>query len=102
MDQISFSRPCAQSARYLRMPHFFMHLRNSVGFLPDPEGVEADSVEEARQLAVESIRSLLADELARGRLDLRGSITIADHADEALMVVPFDAAVEVIGPGPAS
>ncbi|MND01289.1 hypothetical protein D3C83_202310 [compost metagenome] len=73
-----------------------------MGFVPDEEGRELPDLGAAEDFAVDSIRSILKDELDTGRLDLRGRIDIADGGGQVLAVVPFDRAVELrLQQGPA-
>jgi hypothetical protein len=84
------------------MPRFFLHLHNSHGFLEDEEGRDLASLADARDEAVRSIRSLLAEEIRRGRIDLRGRLDIAGEDGEILAGVAFGEAVEVLSEGPGA
>ena len=77
------------------MQRFFMHLRNSIGFVPDQEGILAEDLAEARQHAIATIRAFLAEELKDGRIDLRGRIEITGEGKQAPIFVPFSEAVTV-------
>jgi hypothetical protein len=82
------------------MALFFLHLHNGLGFLPDEEGRELPDLEAARREAVRSIRSLLAEEITRGRIDLGGRVEIAGADGEILAQVPFAEALEIVTEGP--
>jgi hypothetical protein len=82
------------------MALFFLHLHNGSGFLPDEEGRDLADLAAARREAVRSIRSLLAEEVRRGRVDLRGRVEIAGAGGEILANVVFSEAVEVLAEGP--
>jgi len=84
------------------MTRYYMHLRNSTGYLPDTEGVLVSSHDELRRLAVANIRSLLADELRSGAIDLRGQIEVTDEQGDCVLTVPFPDAVLVTLAEPAS
>ena len=56
------------------MPRYHLNLHNSVGCVPDEEGSEFRDIDAARSSAIESVRSILSDELSRGSLDMRGKI----------------------------
>lgn len=78
------------------MPRYFTHLYNSIGHLPDEEGVWLADLDEARQVAIINIRSLLSEELKGGSVNLNGRIEVADESGKRLLVVPFAEAVRVI------
>jgi hypothetical protein len=84
------------------MPLFFLHLHNSLGFLEDEEGRDLADLAAARGEAVRSIRSLLAEEIRRGRIDLRGRVEIAGADGETLATVLYTEAVQLLlgEPGP--
>jgi hypothetical protein len=83
------------------MPRFYLHLYNRVGFARDEEGEELPDLAAARELAMTSIRDILAAEAKEGSIDLRGRIEIADENQEVLAVVRFPEAVELhLGEGP--
>ena len=77
------------------MPRFHLNLTNSIGYVPDQEGAEADTLDAARGIALATIRSLLSDEIRTGRLDLRGRIDIADPQGTPLTTVAFREAVDL-------
>lgn len=77
------------------MPRYFLHVHNRIGHVPDEEGRDFDDLDAATDAAVEGIRSLLADELSRGELDLRGRIDIADASGRIVRVVRFSETVEM-------
>jgi hypothetical protein len=77
------------------MPRFYFHLHNSTGLTPDEEGRELKSLAEARESAMEDIRSVLCGDVEQGFIDMRGRIEIADADGEALMTVDFSEAVDL-------
>ena len=77
------------------MPRFYFHLHNSTGLTPDEEGRELEDLAEARECAIQDIRSVLCGEVEQGFIDMRGRIEIAHEAGEALMTVAFAEAVDV-------
>jgi hypothetical protein len=79
------------------MARYFLHIYNSHGAAEDDEGVEANSLSEARELAVAGIRSLLAAEAANGEMNFKGRIEISDAARKVLLSVPFADALAVKG-----
>ena len=81
------------------MPLYFLHLHNGSGFVPDEEGRDFPDLAAARAEAVRSIRSVLAEEIRRGCVDLRGRVEIAGTDGETLASVAFGEAVEVVSEG---
>lgn len=77
------------------MLHYYLHLFNGIGAVPDEEGVEVESFADAYRLAIESIRSLISADVKHGRIDLRGRIEIAGTDQARVRVVPFAEAVRL-------
>ena len=78
------------------MPRYRLHISNSIGLAEDKEGQALPNLEAAREEALRGIRSLLADELKRGQVELRGKIDVVDDTDLVLMTVPFDEAFAIV------
>lgn len=79
------------------MPHYFLHVHNSHGSAEDDEGLEVESLAEAREKAVAGIRGLLSGEAANGEMNFKGRIDISDDAGAVLLSVPFSEAISVKG-----
>jgi hypothetical protein len=77
------------------MPLYFLDVRNTDIRAEDPEGHELPDLEAARRAAIASIRSILAHEVAEGRLDLRGEIRIEDEQGDVVRIVPYAEALEI-------
>lgn len=77
------------------MPLYYLHIYNGSGFVEDSEGQELNDLDAARAEAVEGIRSVLASEVLKGSLDLRGRIEVVDGRGAVLAIVPFSEAVAV-------
>lgn len=79
------------------MRRFFFHIHNGMGFVPDKEGVSLADLDAARDQAIASIRSIVAEEImASGLIDLGGWIDLVDE-DGTVTAVRFSEAVEVRG-----
>ena len=78
------------------MPRLYFHLFSTAGFVADEEGREVPDLAKAREVAVNGIRSLVADDAKGGLLDLRGRIEICDVTRKVLAVVRFAEAVEAL------
>jgi hypothetical protein len=77
------------------MPLYFLDVSNTDISARDPEGHQLPDLEAACRAAIASIRSILAHEVAEGRLDLRGQIRIEDERGEVVRVVPYSEALEI-------
>ena len=77
------------------MPHYYLHVRNTVGYARDEEGQEFADLAHARLQALAGARSILSEEVKAGLLDLRGAIEIADAAGAILLEAPFADAVVI-------
>lgn len=78
------------------MPRFSLHLHNRLEFVRDEEGMELPDLGTARQQAIQSIRSVLGEEVQQGLVDLRGRIEIANDNGDILASIPFAEAVELL------
>lgn len=81
------------------MPHFYFHLYNQIGFVPDEEGEDLPDLATAKSRAIENIRSILAGEIGEGRVDLRGRIEIAREDGAIVASVRFAEALELYQEG---
>jgi hypothetical protein len=93
LEQLAGTAPAGGA--YAVMAHFYFHLRNDIGLTRDDEGQELPDLAAAREYAIDNIRSVLGGEAREGRIDLRGSIEIADGGGSVLAVVSFSEAVDL-------
>ena len=77
------------------MPRFHLNLFNDVGPVLDPEGMDFPDLPAARAEAIRNIRSILSEEVLKGRLDLHGRIEIADLSGTVCAIVRFKEAIEL-------
>lgn len=77
------------------MTRFYFDLHNGLGFTKDEEGQVAPDEAAARDLAIDNIRSILADEARVGALDLTGVVEIRRDTGGVVMQVRFDEAVRL-------
>lgn len=70
------------------MARFHLHVHNRIGFVPDEEGQELQDVQAAREVAITSIRSIVAEEAHDGVIDLTGRVEITNGGG-VLAVVQF-------------
>ncbi|MEJ5978087.1 hypothetical protein WG901_15655 [Novosphingobium sp. PS1R-30] len=76
------------------MPRFFFHVHNGHGETHDDEGLDLPGQSHARSVAIDSIRSILAEEARHGLIDLQGHIDITEGAD-VLFTIAFTEAFEL-------
>lgn len=81
------------------MPHFRLNLYNAHGDLPDPEGADFATLDEARRAAIEGIRSVLGAEVIEGELNMKGHLDIVADDDSVVETIPFGEALKIVGPG---
>lgn len=77
------------------MVRFFFHTRNGVGDTRDDEGIEVTDENAAYQIAIENIRSIVAEEAKAGLLDLEGHIDVADADGRLMLLVSFTEAFDI-------
>lgn len=56
------------------MPRFYLHICNGSGFVEDEEGMNLPDLAAARKEALKGLRSLLAEELRSGTLNMAPSL----------------------------
>lgn len=76
------------------MARFYFELRDGVE-IADDEGQEFASLNEAREEAVKSARSMLREEILRGTLSLKDSIRILDERRREVEIVQFRDVVRI-------
>jgi hypothetical protein len=77
------------------MPRYYLNVRNVEVSADDEEGTDFRDLDAARAKAIASVRSILSDEVMRGKVDLRGRIEITDARGEIVLTVPYAEAVTV-------
>lgn len=77
------------------MPRFFLDVINGHGEIPDEEGLELESQSAATAIALDSIRSMIAEDARRGVIDLTGRIVVRDEAHNELLTLPFGEAFQL-------
>lgn len=77
------------------MPHYHFNLHNSVGFVEDEEGRDLSDLDAARQEGLDDIRSIVAEDVRHGRLDLCGRLEVVDGAGRLLLTLAFADALDI-------
>lgn len=76
--------------------HYYFNVENAIGLIPDEEGRELPDLEAARAEAIKGARSILADDVLKGNLDLRARIDITDGDGKILLSLGFSEAIELL------
>ena len=79
------------------MPLYRFNIHNGNGLTEDEEGRDLPDDESAPAEAISGIRSILAEDILTGMLDLEGRIEVLDEAGRLSMTIPFTDAVTVRG-----
>jgi hypothetical protein len=77
------------------MPRYHFRIHNSIGVTEDEEGRELPDLDAARAEGVSGIRSILADDVIHGHVDLGGRLEVTDADGRVLLTVPFAEAVQL-------
>ena len=78
------------------MSRYFLHLRDHVEEMLDPEGVELPSLEAVKKAVLEAARDVMSGDLRNGLLDLRYRIDVENDQGAIIFTLPFEHAVKVI------
>jgi hypothetical protein len=79
------------------MQKLFFHLHECGTTIVDDEGVEVESLADARLRALREARSIMSSEVAAGKLCLSCRISVEDAQGATLMIIPFREALEITG-----
>ena len=77
------------------MPRYHFDVHNSIGFMADEDGRELPDLAAARSEGLKGVRSLLAEDVTQGRLDLNGRLEIFDSKRKLLVTIRFGETVEI-------
>ena len=77
------------------MPRYRFNIDNGIGFVADEEGRELPDLAVARAEGMKGIRSILAEDVLNGRLDLKGRLDVVGQDGNILLTISFAEAVEV-------
>jgi hypothetical protein len=76
------------------MPKFYFRLCEEMD-CEDPEGLELADLHEAYEEAIRGIRSIMADQINKGRLSTAGRIEIKDETGRVVQHVAFREALVI-------
>jgi hypothetical protein len=78
------------------VPRYFLHLRDSIDEILDPEGLEMPE-EAVAGAALLSARDCMAGDVKQGRLDLHYRIDVHGECGKLVHSLRFADAVEIVG-----
>jgi CRP-like cAMP-binding protein len=81
------------------VPRYFFNIRNGNGLTEDEEGRDFPDVRAARAEALKGVRSIVAEEVKEGQLDLAGRLEITDESGASIEDIPFKDALAGGGTG---
>jgi hypothetical protein len=77
------------------MARYFLHIRDRNGYAFDDVGCELPGLDAVRRRALEAARSLIADDVQCGLIDLVGAIEVTDEMGEQVLVLRFADSVRI-------
>lgn len=83
--------------RWATMLKLFFHLHECGTEIIDEEGVEVESLKDARLHAIRDERSIMSSEVRAGKLCLSCHISVDDAHGANVMTVTFREALEITG-----
>ncbi len=78
------------------MPLYFLHLRDHVDEMLDPEGVDLPNLEAAKKAVVEAARDIMSGDVRNGVIDLRYRIDVENEKGSVVYPLPFEHAVNIV------
>ena len=79
------------------MTRYFLHLRDHVDEILDPEGLELVDLDAVKKAVLEGARDSISNEIkSEGVMDLRYRIDAENEAGEVVHSLPFKDAVNII------
>lgn len=79
------------------MARYFLHLKDSIDQLLDPDGMDMSS-EAVPGVALMQARDCIAGDVKAGRLDLHYRIEVFNESGELVHALPFTDALDIIPP----
>ena len=93
---MSESRPPERCISWVTMSRYYLNIRTGHDLATDDEGCERSSLEAATDEAIRGVRSILAEEVSHGRLDLRSQIEVTDEAGAVVATVLFADVIDIV------
>ena len=81
------------------MARYYFHIHDRFGLLWDEEGTELADLEAVRARAIGDARTLMAADLASGRIDLNDFVEVADEAGAVVLTLNYAEAVTIVRAG---
>lgn len=83
------------------MARFFLHLRDGIDELLDPEGLELPGMDALKNCVLATVRDLITGDVVDGVTDLRYRLDAEDGKGQIVYSLPFRHAFSII-PAPES
>jgi hypothetical protein len=81
------------------LARYFLHLRDGVDEIIDPEGKEFETMEALREYVLIAARDLMTGDIRNGLLDFRFRIDAENESGQVVYSMPFAGALNVIPHG---
>lgn len=81
------------------MQRYFFNVHDQNGSLVDPEGTVCTDREAARRAAIHSVRSILAEDVFQGHIDMNGKVDVLDAGGGLIESIAFAECVVLIAEG---
>ncbi|RSV33277.1 hypothetical protein CA234_22745 [Sphingomonas sp. ABOLE] len=81
------------------MQRYFFNVHDQNGSLIDPEGTVCADLDAARRTAIHSVRSILAEDLVQGCIDMNGMVDVLDAGGGLIESIAFAECVILIPEG---
>ena len=78
------------------MARYFLHLRDSVDEVLDPDGSEFEDIEAVRLAVMRNARDTIAGDVRNGIVDFRYRIDAENEARQVVYSLPFKHAVNIV------
>ena len=78
------------------VPRYFLHLRDSIDELLDPEGIELPDMDALKKCVMETVRDLIVGDVRDGIIDFRYRIDAENDAGQVVYSLPFKHALNII------
>jgi hypothetical protein len=78
------------------MSRYFLHLRDGVDELIDPDGREYHDIDELKAAVLLTVRDVMAGDIRNGVIDLRYRIDAEDEQGKIVYTLAFKHAVNIV------
>jgi hypothetical protein len=75
------------------VPRYYFHIRQGDTTIPDEEGIDCESLDAAREEALQGAREIMSDAVLSGGLGESRTFVIKDSNGDIVHELPFEAAI---------